>query len=106
MSKGLGKAVSNEESGTEVHLQEPVGTGSPKWVSESRKEAVIGDRFCESCRHDTQDTPWRIKRPEIGELFRLSYRSVRQERRRLRDRLSDHRDAQDLFKELLGKWYD
>jgi hypothetical protein len=40
----------------------------------------------------------RIERPEIGELFRLGYRSVSQERRRLRDRLSDDRNAQNLFK--------
>jgi len=45
----------------------------------------------------------RIERPEIGELFQAGYTSVRQERRRLRGRLSDDRNAQDLFKGLLGK---
>ena len=45
----------------------------------------------------------RIERPEIGELFRVDDRSVR---RRLRDRLSDDRNAQNLFKRLLGKFND
>jgi hypothetical protein len=45
----------------------------------------------------------RIKRPEIGELFRVGDRSVSQRRRRLRDRLSNDRNAQNLFKTLLGK---
>jgi hypothetical protein len=45
----------------------------------------------------------RIKRLEMGELFRVGYRSVSQERGRLRDRLSDDRNAQDLFKQLPGK---
>jgi hypothetical protein len=45
----------------------------------------------------------RIKRLEIGELFRVGCRSVSQERRRLKDRLSDDRNAQNLFKGLLGK---
>ena len=40
---------------------------------------------------------------EIGELFRVGYRSVSQEWRRLRDRLSDDRNVQNLFKGLLGK---
>jgi len=48
----------------------------------------------------------RIKRPEIGELFRVGDRSVSQERRRLRDRLSDDRNAQNLFKGFLGKCND
>ena len=45
----------------------------------------------------------RIKRPEVGELFRVGDRSMSLERRRLRDRPSDDRSAQDLFKWLLGK---
>jgi hypothetical protein len=45
----------------------------------------------------------RIKRPEVGELFRVGDRSVSKERRRLRDRPSDDRSAQNLFKRLLGK---
>jgi hypothetical protein len=45
----------------------------------------------------------RIKRLEIGELFRVGDRSVSQERRGLRDRLSDDRNAQNLFQGLLGK---
>jgi hypothetical protein len=48
----------------------------------------------------------RIKRPETGELFRVGDRSMSQERRRWRDRLSDDRNAQDLFKGLLGKCND
>jgi hypothetical protein len=44
-----------------------------------------------------------IKRLEKGELFRVGERSVSQERRRLRDRLSDDRNAQDSLKQLLGK---
>jgi hypothetical protein len=40
---------------------------------------------------------------EIGGLFRVGDRSVSQERRRWRDRLSDDRNAQDLFKGFLGK---
>ena len=48
----------------------------------------------------------RIKRPEIGELFRVGDRSVSQGRRRLRDRLSDDRNAQNLFKGLLRKCND
>jgi hypothetical protein len=43
---------------------------------------------------------------EIGELFRVDDRSVGQERRRLRDRLSDDRNAQNLFKGLLEKCND
>ena len=43
---------------------------------------------------------------EIGELFRVGDRSVSQERRRLRDRLSDNRNAQDLLNGLLGKRND
>jgi hypothetical protein len=43
---------------------------------------------------------------EIGELFRVGDRSVSQERRRLRDRLSDDRNDQDLFKGLFGKCND
>jgi len=34
-------------------------------------------------------------------MLNVGYRSVSQERRRLRDRLSDNRDAQDLFKGFL-----
>jgi hypothetical protein len=48
----------------------------------------------------------RIKRLEIGELFRVGYRSVSPERRRLRDRLSDDRNAQNLFKGFLGRCND
>ena len=48
----------------------------------------------------------RIKRPERGERFRVGERSVRQERRGLRDRLSDDRNTQNLFKRLLGKCTD
>ena len=44
----------------------------------------------------------RLKRPGIGEFCRVGYRSVSREERRLRNRLSDHRNAQDLFKESLG----
>jgi hypothetical protein len=40
---------------------------------------------------------------EIGELFRVGDRSVSQGRKRLRDRLSDDRNTQDLFKGLPGK---
>ncbi len=47
-----------------------------------------------------------MKRPEIGELFRVGDRSVSQERRRMRDRLSDDRNAQNLSKGLLGKCND
>ncbi len=43
---------------------------------------------------------------ETGELFQVDYRSVDQERRRLKDRLSDDRTAQDLFKGLLRKCND
>jgi NADPH:quinone reductase-like Zn-dependent oxidoreductase len=43
---------------------------------------------------------------EIGELLRVGYRSVSQERKRLRDRLSDDRNAQSLFKGFLGKCND
>ena len=42
-----------------------------------------------------------LKGQEIGELFQVGYTSVSQGRRRLRDRLSDDRNAQDLFKRLL-----
>jgi hypothetical protein len=42
----------------------------------------------------------RIKRPEVGELFRVGYRLVRQERRRLRDWLNDDRNAQNLLNGL------
>jgi len=45
----------------------------------------------------------RTKRLEIRELFRVGDRSVSQERRRLRDRLSDDQNAHDLFKGYLGK---
>ena len=45
----------------------------------------------------------RIKGPEIGKLLRVGDRSMSQEQRRLRDRLSDDRNTQDLFKGLLGK---
>jgi len=44
-----------------------------------------------------------IEGPEIGELFWLGDRSVRQGRRAPWDRLSDDRNAQDLFKQLFGK---
>jgi hypothetical protein len=44
-----------------------------------------------------------IERPERGELLQAGGRSVSQERRRWRDRLSDDRNAQNLFKRLLGK---
>ena len=47
-----------------------------------------------------------IKKPEIGELLRVGDRSVNKERRRLRDRLSDERNAQSLFKGFLGKCND
>ena len=40
---------------------------------------------------------------EIGELFRVGERSVSKQLRRLRDRLSDNRNAQNLFKGLFGK---
>jgi len=46
------------------------------------------------------------KRPEVGELFRKGDRSVSQDRRRLRDRLIDDRNAQDIFKGFLGKCTD
>ena len=36
-------------------------------------------------------------------ILNVGDRSVSQERRRLRDRLSDDRNAQDLLKGLLGK---
>lgn len=45
----------------------------------------------------------RIERLEIGELFQAGDKSVSQERKGLRDRLSDDRNAQNLFKRLLGK---
>ena len=48
----------------------------------------------------------RIKRLEIGELFRVGDRSVSLERRGLRDRLGDDRNAQNLFKRLFGKCND
>jgi hypothetical protein len=48
----------------------------------------------------------RIKRPEIGELFRVGDRSVSRGRRRLLDRLNDDPHAQDLIKRLLGKCYN
>jgi hypothetical protein len=35
-----------------------------------------------------------LKGPETGELFRVGYTSVSQERRRLRNRLNHDRDAQ------------
>ena len=44
----------------------------------------------------------RIRRPGIGELLRVGDRSLSQERRKLRARLSDDRNAQNLFKRLLG----
>jgi REP element-mobilizing transposase RayT len=47
-----------------------------------------------------------LKGPETGELFRVGYTSVSQERRRLRNRLSHDRDAQHLFKQLLDKCHD
>jgi len=47
-----------------------------------------------------------VKRLEIGEFFRVGYRSVSEERRGLRDRLSDDQNVQDLFKGLLGKCAD
>lgn len=47
-----------------------------------------------------------LKGPEVGELFRVGYTSVSQERRRLRNRLSHDRDAQGLFKKLLDKCHD
>lgn len=47
-----------------------------------------------------------LKGPETGELFRVGYTSVSQERRRLRNRLSHDRDAQYLFKQLLDKCHD
>jgi len=39
-------------------------------------------------------------------MLNVGYRSVRQERRRLRDGLSDDRNAQNLFKGFLGKCND
>ena len=39
-------------------------------------------------------------------ILNVGERSVSQERRRLRDRLSDDRNAQNLFKRLLGKCND
>jgi hypothetical protein len=48
----------------------------------------------------------RIERLESGELFRVGDRSVSQEQRGLRERLSDDRNAQNLFKGLLGKCND
>jgi len=48
----------------------------------------------------------RIKKPETGELLRVGCRSVSQERRRLRDRLRDDRNAQNLFKVFPGKCND
>ena len=39
-------------------------------------------------------------------ILNVGDRSVSQERRRLRDRLSDDRNAQDLFKRFLGKCND
>jgi hypothetical protein len=42
----------------------------------------------------------KIDRLERGEFFRAGDRSMSQERRRLRDRLSDDRNAQNLFKGL------
>jgi hypothetical protein len=36
-------------------------------------------------------------------MLNMGCRSVAQERRRLRERLSDDRNAQNLFKGLLGK---
>jgi hypothetical protein len=51
-------------------------------------------------------TKVRIKRLEAGEFFRVEDRLVSQERRRLRDRVSDDRNTQDLFKGLLGKISD
>ena len=39
-------------------------------------------------------------------MLNVGYRSVSQERRRLRDRLSDDKNAQDLFKGFLGKCND
>ena len=47
-----------------------------------------------------------LRGQEIGELFRVGDRSVRQERRRLKDRLSDDRNAQNLFKGFLSKCND
>jgi REP element-mobilizing transposase RayT len=44
-----------------------------------------------------------LKGPETGELFRVGYTSVSQERRRLRNRLSHDRDARHLFEQLLDK---
>ena len=43
---------------------------------------------------------------EIGELFRVGDRSVSQEQKRLRDRLSHDRNAQNLFKWVFGKCND
>jgi hypothetical protein len=54
------------------------------------------DREEESSQWVTADKPYK-------NMLDVGYRSVRQERRRLRDRLSDDRNAQDLFKGLLGK---
>jgi hypothetical protein len=39
-------------------------------------------------------------------MLNVGDRSVSQERRRLRDRLSDDQDAKDLFKRFLGKCND
>ena len=47
-----------------------------------------------------------LKGPEAGELFKVGYTSVSQERRRLRNRLSHDRDAQHLFKRLFDKCHD
>jgi hypothetical protein len=47
-----------------------------------------------------------LRGQEIGELFRVGYTSVNQERRRLRERLRDDRRAQGLLKELHVKCND
>jgi hypothetical protein len=47
-----------------------------------------------------------LRGQEMGELFRVGDKSMRQERRRLRDRLSDDRNTQNLYKGLLGKCND
>jgi len=56
-------------------------------------------------RHAGMELLYRVgglKGQGIGELFQVGYTSVSQERRRLRDRRSNDRNAQDLFKRLLS----
>jgi hypothetical protein len=70
-----------------------IQAGLPAWrQGERRRWAFFNSLFI-------ADKPYK-------KMLDVGYRSVSQERRRLRNRLSDDLNAQNLFKRLLGKCND